>query len=74
MNSIFEADESIILPLIVSFRLTFGSGSPQEDLFRQFKNELIPDEIVEQVMHYAQVGSSATLIFAWSVTRRAALA
>jgi len=34
----------------------------------------LPDEIVEQVMHYAQVGSSATLIFAWSVTRRAALA
>ena len=54
LKLVFEADAGLVAHLICNFRLTFGKGSPQEDLYQQFRNELIPAEIVEHVMHYAQ--------------------
>lgn len=54
VERVFSTDSDIVCMIILNFHIEFGSGSPQNDLFAQFRKLAISDEIVEDVMLHMQ--------------------
>ncbi len=46
INPVIEADEGIILPIIINFRLVIGSGSPQADIEAAIRRDPVSAEKV----------------------------
>ena len=44
VNTVLATDDSVLIPLIINFRLEYGSGSPHEDLVASVKQQIVLDE------------------------------
>jgi len=53
VTTVFEADEPLVSKIIQNFHLICGSGSPQADLLALVRKAWVPEEIVDDALHYA---------------------
>ncbi len=54
VSNVFEADQDKMCAIIKAFSLTCGSGSPQKDLKMLMKKLLVPPDIIDDTLQYAQ--------------------
>lgn len=54
LKKIFEADAELVARIIQRFSLLTGSGSPQDDLAARFTRLLVPDDLLQDALLWAQ--------------------
>lgn len=53
VTTVLEADEPLVSKIIQNFHLICGSGSPQTDLLALISKAWVPEEIIDDTLHYA---------------------